>query len=183
MEEPTAWNLIRRLFSVLFLGVLAAIAVAGFFLYFFNPSVSFPLNDVLINSEVAKKLNFEEGGVRYIFNRVEFLNFNEKKQTWDKRKLTLDQYKKFYHLIKNDKSETYPGDQVTERFYESNPAIMSIVVRKEGSPNDQVFQEVQISPKGDVYRVKLRQEQKYSEWAYFQHKDIYQKVLKAVGGD
>lgn len=183
MQEPTAAQLIKRLFSVIGLGVAAAIGVAVFFIYFFSPSGSYPISELLLNPQVAKELRYQVDGKTYVFSHVELLSYNEAGNTWETKQVSLDQYQKFYSLIQSDKSEVIPDDAVKNAFYQSNPAILSIVVRKEGVNTDQVFQEVQISTGGDAYRVSLREEQALPQWAYFTHADIYQKTLEAFGWD
>lgn len=178
MQEPTASQQIKRLFFVIGLGVVAAIGVSVFFLYFFSPSGSYPISELLINPQVAKGLNYQDNGARYKFDHVEFLHFNDETATWDSKKATLDTYQKLYSLIQADKSEAYPDEAIKNIFYEANPAILTIVVRKEGASGDQVFQEMQISTDNDVYRVKLREEQVRPQWAYFTHPRIYQQILK-----
>lgn len=181
MQEPTASQLIKRLFSVIGMGIAAAIAVAVFFIYFFSPSGSYPISEVLIDPTVAKELRYQVDGSKFIFDHVEILHFSETSNTWETKKIDLEKYQKFYALIKSDKSEAYPGESVQNTFYQANPAILSIVVRKEGANTEQVFQELQISTTKGVYRVKLREEQVIPQWAYFTHPDIYQKTMDVLG--
>lgn len=181
MQEPTASQLIKRLFSVIAMGVAAAIAVAVFFIYFFSPGGSYPVSELLVNPQIAKELRYQVDGKTFIFDRVELLHYSDRNNSWETKKVNLEQYQNFYSIIKNDKSEAIPDDAVKNSFYQVNPAILSIVVRREGAEADQVFQEVQISTTKGVYRVKLREEQVLPQWAYFTHDNIYQKALDALG--
>lgn len=181
MDQATAAQQIKRLFTVIGLGVVAAIGVSVFFIYFFSPSGSYPISELLLDPQVAKEMKYQDNGNRYVFDHVEFMAFNETSNTWDSKKVTLDQYQSFYALIENDKSEVIPTEAVKNVFYHANPAILSIVTRKEGASADQVFQELQISTDNKVYRVKLREEQVRPQWAYFIHPGIYEKSLKVFG--
>ena len=181
MQEPTAAQLIKRLLSIICMGVFAAIAVAVFFIYFFSPGGSYPISDLLVNPQVAKEMSYQVDGKTFIFDHIELLYYNEESNTWDSKKVSFEQYKNLYSLIKNDKSEAVPDEGVKNAFYQANPAILSIVVKREGANTEQVFQEMQVSTTGGIYRVKLREEQVLPQWAYFTHENIYRKTLEAVG--
>lgn len=181
MDQPTATQQIKRLFSVIGLGVVAAIGISVFFIYFFSPSGSYPISELLLDPQVAKEMKYQDNGNRYVFDHVEYMSFNDASNTWDTKKVTLDQYQSFYSIIEKDKSEVIPSESVKNVFYHSNPAILTIVTRKEGANADQVFQELQISTDNKVYRVKLREEQVRPEWAYFIHPGVYDAAQNIFG--
>ncbi len=186
MAQPPVSKQIRNLFTVILSGVAAAIAFSVFFLYFYGPTGSYRIEQVLLNPNVAKVLKYPDvspSGKQktYIFDHIEFLYFNAGTNDWKSQNLSQKEYGEFYALIAGDKSLTLASDQLKNQFYEGNPAIISIVVREEGVPVDQVFQEIQLAKQGDHYRVQIHEQQNLPQWAYFKHPGIYQKTLRALG--
>jgi hypothetical protein len=182
MQEPTLFQQIGRLFLVIFSGIAAAVALSVFFLYFYGPSGTYKLDNVLLSPEVSEGLRYQEKGQGYRFSHFEFLYYQEETNNWKSVAVNEERYRRFYDMVKGDKGESLAGDRLKEPFYETNPAILSLVVKKEGAQDEQVFQELQIAVKGDVYRVQLREEQTSPQWAYFLHPGIYAKTLSLMEG-
>lgn len=186
MEETPVSSQIKKLLLVILSGAATALFFSIFFLYFYGPSGSYRIEQVLLNPSVAEVLKYPDvnasGKQRtFVFDHIEFLHFNEGANNWKSQQLTQESYGKFYALISGDKSLSLASDELKNHFYKGNPAIISIVVREEGVSVDQVFQEVQLTKQGDYYRVQIHEQQSLPQWAYFNHPGIYDKTLRVLG--
>ncbi len=183
-------KLIRNLLLVLVLGALCAIIAAGAVLYYFGPTGSYSLTNVLISPQVASELTYVDTStssgkqVRYVFDRMEFLYFNVEKNDWHHLEVDLPRYQKLYEMVSKATSMAEVPDHVRNSFSWENPAILTVVVRREGMDpshaETKAFQEVQFSETGDYFRVQHRDQTAKEEWVYFYSPGIYQKVVQVL---
>lgn len=189
-RDPQVWNRIRALLFVFCGGMLGAVILALSFLYFLGPTGSYTIRNILLSPDVAEHLSYmdavngSKGKAHYIFDRIEFLHYNQQTGEWKRKSIEPKAYHDFYHLILGDSSLTIVPEHVVGLFTRSNPSILSIVVKREGitstAEEARAFQEVQILPEGDYYRVQLRQQSDAPSWAYFFHEEIYSESLKVL---
>lgn len=184
-------KLIRQFLLVILAGVLSALVVAGVMLYYFSPTGIYRAANILLSPTVAEDLSYLDvdsttgRAVRYVFDRVEFLYFDDEERAWSRKQVELYRYRKFYKLISNDESLLVVSDIVSNMFHLDNPAILTLVVSKEGGnhTNEEVkaFQEVQFTNKGDYYRIQLHDADQITNWVYFYHPGIYAQTLQILG--
>lgn len=187
-RDPQVGRRIRALLFVFCGGMLAAVVLALSVLHFLGPTGSYTIRNILLSPDVAEHLSYIEAvnGSKghYVFDRIEFLHYNQQTGEWKRQSIKPEDYRRFYNLVLGDSSLTIVPEHVIGLFTRSNPSILSIVVKRDGISSNQeearAFQEVQILPEGDYYRVQVRQESVAPSWAYFFHEGIYSQSPKLL---
>ncbi len=173
-------NNIRNLLGVLGAAVFGACLLSYLLVVNFGPSGRYKVANILLEPIIAEKVDFYDGKSRYIFQRFEFLYFDQTTNKWDREQLSEDQYKKIYAIIKSELSVLSVTDEVRGMFSQTNPAILSIVVRNESKENTKSLQEMQIADHGDYYRILLRDDSPTPNWVYFYHPQILEQMKHAI---
>ena len=173
---------IRNFLIVIGAGLLSAALFAGVMIYYYTPSGQFKVNKVLLSPEVAEKLSTSNGtAARVVFDGIEFASFNAMNNTWDRVKVDMDSYKKFYKMIQNDKSIRNPSKEEIDRFTFEKPASLLLRVRGEEGDvltfSSRIFQEVQFV-QDDFYRIEMREFGEGERWSYFYHPKVYEQAQK-----
>lgn len=182
MKEETPKRQARNVLISLFLGLVLGFAVVGFLLYRYNPTGQYLAKNVLLSPKTISKLWYSDvnpktgGNSRFVFDKI-VVERGGKQSV-----VSEENYRKFYHQIQEDKSlvDTKPfEDQFSE------PMKILIFVRTESQDAwqavEKVFQELQILPQGDIYRIQLHEDNPGLHWVYFKHPGIYTEVISKFG--
>lgn len=178
---------LRRLLLVLFSGVACAFLVVALFLYYYGPSGKYKLYAVLLEPDVAAQLNYNDynpktgGDDRYVFDAFRFERVEKGTKKSDKIAVALSAYTTFYNRIKYDMSLGNIDPEIEKLFYELPSSSLVLYVHTE-SPSawqrdTKAFQELQLAPQGDYYRVQLHEQNKGLNWAYFYHPKVLQEAI------
>lgn len=186
-REPTSKSDIRNLLGVIFSALAAAFLITGFFLYYYSPSGKYLIQNALIDPQLVDKLVFNDNNPktgafdRYVYDDMLFSYYDSDKKTWQKAKVSPDQYRAFYKIVQNDLSILEVPNDVLMLFNQENIAKLIIQVRTEShaawQDNTKPFQQIHILPTGDYYRVELREQNSKNQWVYFRHPHVYQDVI------
>lgn len=182
--HPSSRKAIKNLILVLVGGVGSALLLACFMIYYYGPTGTYFVRNVLLSPSLTSSLSYQDrspktGKVeKYTFEGVDFSS--GRGNNLQPEALSLNQYEQFYKLIENDKSFAPVSEELLKDFGKTAPAILRLKV-KTGS-DTKVFQEVVILPNGDYYRILLRQENAGENWAYYHHPHIYEQTLRLFTG-
>jgi hypothetical protein len=168
-SNKTAAKQILNIVIVLALGVGCAFVLAMGTLYYFGPTGSYKAGNALLSLDVSSQLSDYEA-------KVEFLYYEDKTKEWRRVKVDKENYQKFYHFIAEESSIVPIPEHIIAMFNNSNPAILTVFMKKEGEnqqEEDARFQEVQILRFDDFYRIQIHDEHEGQNWAYFFHENIY----------
>lgn len=174
----------KNLLIVLSSAVLSAVLLALFFVLNFGPTGSYPLENALIEPSVVASFNYNDydpktyESDRYIFDKIEVQYTKE--GSFKKSKISIDQYRKIYDLLKGDKSLLNVDPKVLNEF-KSAPLIRLVIYVKTESPsgwqkNSKEFQSVEFVNGGDYFRVMLHEDKGGLNYAYFYRKAIANKI-------
>lgn len=162
IPAPSWQKQIRNLLVVLFSGVLAALALGSYFLYYYGPSGVYVAQNVLLTSTTMEKIQITD---------ISFSHFDPQTSLLRKESISLDAYKEFYDQVAHDRS--IPAEQGTRHFLSKISALKLYV-----APNQKLYQEIDFSPDGDYYRVQLFEHNGLEPFAYFYHPGILLKAQK-----
>lgn len=153
--------------------------IAG--LYYYGPSGNYAAGNILLSPDIVFNLSYKDINSKtgktsqFSFDRIEFLYSSN--GSWERIAVDQDSYRKFFDLIKNEKSLT-DSPQLANLFLHGSPATLNLTVKGEGwTEAFKNFQEVQFLPKEDYYRIQLREDSPSAAWAYYHHAGIYDKAL------
>jgi hypothetical protein len=178
---------IRNLLVVLGSGFLAACLLGLFMLYHYGPSGQYLGRDALLSPRMTQDLNYNDynsktnGDSRFIYDKSEFAYYDTTTKQLKKITVSEKHYQDFYNLIANDISILNPTDLDVGRFSKGNLATLTLLVKTESpaawQAQTKTFQEVQIVPEGDYYRIELREQNPSGKWVYFYHPNIYNEAI------
>lgn len=178
---------IKVLLGVLGSGLVAGVLIALSMLYYYNPTGSYLVKNVILDPENAYSLHYVEPGAkaktdsRYTFEGMYFSYFDIHSKESKSIPVTKSKYAELYNLIANEKSLVEPGSHIQELFNRAYPAILSLKVRSVGDDSSKgagsIFSRIDFVNGGDYYRIQLRQSAPGSGWVYFYHPHIYQEVM------
>lgn len=185
---PSAKRQVRNLLLVFFSAILFGFIVAIFSVYNYGPSGRYLAPNALLSPDLISSLSYNDtnsktgGKSRFVFDGFEFTHYDAKDKKNKHKQPELDQYAAFYKSIMNDSSMQKVPDSVIALFNNPATATLSINVRTEGHTewqNDQkAFEQVDFSPDGDYYRIRLHEAISPDQWIYFNHPGIYKEVMK-----
>jgi len=177
MQNPPGKE-IRNLMTVLLSAMVFASMIAGFSLWYYSAMGEYFVRNVLLSPDVLDSVAYTEQKSRFTFDHIEFSYFDETRQMRKTFQIDRETYREIYKALARSKNNK-PNEEVMNRFFHSNIAILSLYVRADGG-GAQVFQEVQFSPNGDDFRIELRQEKTEDSWAYFSQKEILNQILTII---
>lgn len=186
-RAPPIKKQVRNLLTVILSGIIAALLITTFFLYQYSPSGKYLVKNALIDPQNAETLAFNDynpktnGTSRYIFNGF-LLSYYDKPSRQKKHiNLSVNDYKNFFEVIKNDLSILEIPSEIEVLFNLDDIAKLTIQVRTEShaawQDNIKTFQQVQLLPNEEYYRIELREENPTNKWVYFHHPLIYNDAL------
>lgn len=173
---------------VITMAVSSAFLLSGVLAYHYGPSGRYLAHNTLLAPNLITKLDYNDtnpktgGSSRFVFEDILFSFYDSAAKQKRVLHISPEQYAQFYKLITNDKSlENAPQDVITS-FYTEKIASLIIKVRTEShaawQDETKTFQQVDFVPEGDLYRIELHEEKSAPDfWVYFNHPDIYRKVL------
>ncbi|MFA6916248.1 MAG: hypothetical protein WC222_07610 [Parachlamydiales bacterium] len=189
-EIPSIKRQIAGLLTVLGAGLIFALAIIGYLLYTYGPTGQYKAQNILVEPSLMKNLSYIDTEVsrgkegKHVLDHVQFQVFDEKSGQWDVYILNDDQYKRIYDLVARDESLFPVSDDLENKFRSSRLANLEIIARPEmpGNSKDQTktFLSVDFIPGTDAYRVFIRTSSIGTDYAFFIHPDVYQKVLNIV---
>jgi hypothetical protein len=182
---------IRNLLIIFTSGIGLAVLLSLLSLYYYNPSGSYQVKNVLLSPNSLESMRFVDGSSkaggnpRFVFDTIEFSFYDDGLRKWEKKAVSRDQYSTLYSMINNEKSLDVIPVEVENAFQKAHPATLALKVRIEGAAGIQVpatiFTQVEFAAIGDHYRIQLRdQTNNLGGWAYFHQPGIYKKVLKTL---
>jgi|LakMenE01Jun11ns_1017448.scaffolds.fasta_scaffold9799705_1 hypothetical protein len=184
-NHPKSSEEIRNVLSILLGGILVALLFAGFMLYYHNPSGSYEAGNVLIAPFASSPFPFNDINLttgrkeKFIMKGIEFSYYDPVKKQRERRSVILDNYIAFYNLVSKEKSLVTVPNEIKEKFYRPNSAILSFIAYPENAKNEiKTFLSADFVYEGDYYRVQLREHRANEEaWAYFYHPGIYREIF------
>jgi hypothetical protein len=178
---------VRHLLTVIGSSVASALLLSTLMVYNYGPTGSYVLRNTLLSPDLVNKLSYNDnnpktGGTSlFVFDDIRFSFYDPKTKDKKVMQISPDDYTKFYQLVMNDKSSLTPPEDVQASFHRNKFAVLSINVHTESKASWQyatkAFQQVEVLPEGDYYRVELHEANNSDIWAYYYHPDIYQKTL------
>jgi hypothetical protein len=179
---------IRNLLLVFGSGIGLAVVLALVSLYYYNPSGSYLVNNVLLSPESLKAIRFSEGSsrqggtARFVFDSLEFSFYDPSLKKWEKKPISLDQYSLFYSTISNQKSILEVPKDVENDFHKLSLLILALKVHVDGPSTAQtpatIISSIEFIER-DYYRIQLREQAEGpGKWVYFHQPGIYKKVFK-----
>jgi hypothetical protein len=183
-SEPV-YKQIRNLIIVLLLGISSAGILTGFFLYYYGPSGTYLLKNVMVSPDMINGPSFDDRNpatgkvTKFVFSQIVFSYWDQGQRKWHRSFVSVDDYRLFYDKFADMKSLEADTAAVST-FLSSPPAKLTLHARlsdKDANKTEKAFQEVQFSYEGNLFRVELHTQATGHEWAYFYHPHIYQEVL------
>lgn len=178
---------ICNLLSVIGGGVVCALLISSFLLYYYGPTGSYLAQNTILSPAVSEILRYQDiesngkGTKHFVFDSIQFSYYDTKSNQWHKETMNEKKYRSFYELIKNDKSLQDIPETVKHLFNHAAMASLNIYVRPDnGLQEVKVFQTINFSIDGNYYRVQLREANSKDQWAYFYHPGIYQQTLEII---
>jgi hypothetical protein len=191
-KEISKSKQIRTLLLVVGSGVTAALVLALFMLYYYNPSGTYLAGNVLLAPDSALNLRYIEtnhrtkDASRFVFAGIEFSFYDTVQKKWQRKKIEMDKYREFYAQVEGDRSLTDIDDNVRKSFTSRYPATLSLSIHLENdttAANNKEFSQAVFSEGSDYYRVQLRDQGSSEGWAYFYHPGIYSKIMKIFSNE
>ncbi len=184
------WGPIRNFLAVLFSGVFTAVIFALFMLYYYGPTGSYTLGNVLLSPETITKLSFEDSdqpgrnSPRYQYDHIEYANWNAENKQWQRVDVSPGDYQHFYESIAQEKSILEVPHEIVNLFYSIPPSKLTIFVRNQADNPTQKeiskpMQVAEFSNEGNYYRIELRSQEGSGGWAYF-HRPKIREEAKAL---
>lgn len=183
-QDSSKSKQIEVLLAVLGTGVIAGILIALTMLYYYNPTGSYQLDNVLLNPDNAFSLRYVEPGSkntsegRFIFEKMDYSYFNPTTKQTVSISVPKDKYAEFYKVIAKDKSVSKDLMETEGLFRSTTPSSLALKVRSSGENNtkgnETTFSRIVFADNGDYYRIQLRQSTAVVDWAYFHHPKISQ---------
>ena len=161
---------ISKLLSVLFLGVIAALLLSVTLTYYYSKENHYLLENVLISPSVLKEIENNKDKKKAMLDKIEYAYFDFKENKRILHFLTKDEYAKLYDIIRDDVSSEPISNEIENAFLDQSKAVLSVYMIQ--NHENELFQEVEFSYRGDYYRVKLRETT--PSWIYFFHRGIYE---------
>lgn len=177
---------IRDLLAVISTGVLFAFLLSFYMIYSYGPSGQYLAKNTLLAPQLIHSLSYTDIDSKtgkhshFVFKEMEFSYFDPKLKLWQKTNIDPKTYGLFYTEISNEQSLLDVNDNMIQSFTKASPASLTLTVQTDTSPQTltKVFQEVQFAHQGDYFRIQLHEQSPdRSQWIYFYHPAIYQKVL------
>lgn len=183
--RESAYRQIRNLLITLTLGVALAVALSLFFLYYYSPSGSYRLKNVLLAPSSVESLSFsaKNRNTREIegpsFEKMTFLYWQPSERQWRQAPVSLNSYREFYERLGDETSLADITPAMINEFQQQPMAKLIISLKQsEGEKSiSRVFQEIHFAAKSDLFRVELREDQAAHSWAYFTHPRIYNEAM------
>lgn len=180
---------IKQFLTVIALGILFGLGGVYYLVKQHNPSNQMVVKQVLLTPDTLQNLwysdyNPKTGKMsRFVLSGIFLDHFDETKGERVKEEVSLRIYSDFFDLIQNDKSLEDPTEAYA-LFSNQPQAILSIQVKSESQIDSSAvkdnFQVVEIAQNGSFYRVKIHEDSPKGQWAYFQQKHLYKKLLKLI---
>lgn len=167
---------ISKLLSVLFLGVIAALLLTITLTYYYSKENHYRLENVLISPIVLKEIENNKDKKKAILDKIEYAYFDYHKNKRISHTLTKDEYVKLYDIIKEDISIEPISEELENNFLDQSKAVLSIYMSQ--NHEQELFQEIEVSYRGDYYRVKLRGTS--PSWVYFFHRGVYEMLQNEI---
>jgi hypothetical protein len=118
-----------------------------------------------------------------MFHGIDFLYFDNESKQWKKTSVSIERYKRFYEMLKTEKSIEPVTPEMEKLFIQDLPAKLNLLMTTESDAawqkTTQPLQQVEFSK--DYYRVLLRESNAGSHWAYFFHPGISGEVVQLFG--
>lgn len=183
-----AQHQIRNLLLVFFSAIAFAGILSAFFLFNYGPSGKYTLRNTLLSPDLLKDLSYDDlnpktGGIsRFVYDKIEFIHYNESTKQKQSTAISPDKYKAFYQHIIADTSMPEVSDDIIALFDQSAASL--VVKTRTENPSAwqetvKTFQDVNIAYQGDYYRIELN-ETPSNIWVYFHHPKIYQLALQEL---
>jgi len=191
-KEISKSKQIQALVFVVGSGVAAALLLALFMLYYYNPSGMYQAGNVLLAPDSASTLRYIESNhgtrdaKRFVFGGIEFSYYDTIQKKWQRKDVDMNKYNEFYALVEGDKSLTDVDENVRRAFTSRYPATLSLTIHPENdttAANNKVFSQAVFSEGSDYYRVQLRDQGSSEGWAYFYHPGIFNNIIKTFVND
>lgn len=168
-ENYRALAQIGGLLAVLACSILAAIVFIVGGLRFFDAPRVYRAGDLFPSPETAFQLAYSQKPMQAI--RARAYRFDH--VAVDEVEVSEGQYTTFYNLIAEDKSLLQSHD-----FVAIDAIQLRIYVKDLEDSKTSPFAEMQLSGKGDEYRILLRDQSAEKHWIYFSHPQIRQKAVQ-----
>ena len=181
MTSASTKKQIYNLVGIFFCATAIGLGLAAYMAYSFGPSSEFIARDVLLSPDVLSKISYRtydpkaNKTLKFVFDKIEFTYFDSLTKSWKTRKVTLEAYSKFYDLIGNEKSISNVTPELKSPFQQPILPHLTLSVKTEQGQESRPFQNVEIIPNGDYFRVELHEDAPAKEpWSYFNYSHIYQ---------
>lgn len=188
VDQQSSHKQIRNFLIVLFGGSLFGLLIVLALIYSYGPSTTYIAKNVLLSPEVLKKMWYTASSAstrgevsRFSFREIAMVHFNRHNSAWESKKIDLNNYSQFYHLVKNDQGSS--DNEELRLLFQKNPAATIIIiaetpVKQSARMIRENFQKIEFSQNGEAYRVELKEGGEKDIWAYFQHDNIYNEAMK-----
>lgn len=171
---------IRNLLIVFLGGIGFAVLFALMGLYHYSPSGKYYAKNTLLAPEVLSQIAIKDSSskTRFIYNKIEFSYYEPSEKIVKKISVPEERYKQFYDMVANEESLSNVSDEISS-FFNYFPSSLTLTLRPENQPNDpeKIYQQVNFVNHGDFFRIVLNDQNAGTNWVYFYHPNIYQKVL------
>lgn len=174
---------IKNIFLVLGLAIVCAGLLTAFFLHYYGPSGRYTTSQLLLSPKIIERINYIDKHPRtgqkahFMFDRNTLSYFDSQQGKVVQRDVSLENYERIYELIKSDKSLEKVPEETLKNFHLSYPLTLVTHTRvAEQNGSVQLFQILQVSEQGD-YRLQINENKSQSEWVYFSHPGIHQKII------
>jgi hypothetical protein len=183
-QNNSTKNEIKNLILVIFSGVAGACLLALAMLHYYGPSGRYTVRNVLLSPVLIQNLSYQDVSPKtgklalYTFDGIDFSHYDNDQKKWMSIPISKERYAIFFELIAQELSLEETANQVQDSFYKGKSSKLLIKIKTE-SNEQKTFQEIDLAPLGDFYRIQLRvQAGSGVGWAYFYHPGIYQEAMK-----
>lgn len=175
---------IANLLFVLSLGVFFAGSFAALLLYYYSPSGTYTLSNVLLSPEMMGNLSYVDKNpatgkmIPYVFEESLYVFWDPERNQWKKHTVAAKKYAQFYKKLEGEKS-VLVTPEISSHFFRDHPSRL-VLYTKPADANPQLsplqFQEVQFSANTPYYRVEIHEQNSETKWTYFYHPGIYEEA-------
>lgn len=187
-SQPSSNKQIRTLILVLCSGLVCALLLSGFLVYFYGPTGQYMAQNAMLAPDLITTLSYNDtnhktGGMsRYVYDKINFSYYDEKTKQQHQMVITPEQYSQFYQLISHEKSYLNVPKEALDTFAKGIPATISIQVRTDShaawQDETKIFQKIEIAQNSNDFRIELHEQKSTSNLIYFSHPNIYQKAIQ-----
>lgn len=183
---------IRDFLLVIFAGIFTAFIVV-FWMIKEDPSEKqLKVSEALLSPETIEQMSNRAVtsnpslSAQYLVESIDFSHFDPLKGKWEMTQVDIGPYQQIYRLLEGDVGNRKANPEVESQFDQGNISTLAIYVKvhkpyQTGAASS-LFQQIQILPSGEWYRVQIHADSDKPQWFYYRHPQILDELLQIIKG-